>query len=448
MGMTEFTLKYGRGTVSFEIPEEQVLYEIMGRNMPALSDLAGAYREALRHPIDAPPLRELARPGEKAAILVSDITRGWQRNDLTLPILVETLNEAGVADEDITIVIAVGAHRTNTADEFVEICSAEVCHRVRVINHDARDPQSHVYLGKTSRGTEVSVNKIVKEVDRVILTGGVIYHYMVGYGGGRKSIMPGISSLETIQQCHMWAMAPEVGQAVNPNSESRRTRGNEAHEDMVEVAAFVNPDFLANVVVNLDGEIAGVFAGHWMTAWEEGCRLVDSMCGVEIEEEADIVIASGEGYPRDINLYQGSKIMDNARYAMKQGGVAVIVAECADMAEPPDFFQWFDYPDILSMEKALREDLTIAGWTALKQWVCHQKGSYVLLTGPENDALARKANCHPVTTIEEALEVAYRECGSAKPRITIMPQASNTFPILKKKQAGTNPGNPGSKPEE
>ena len=132
-----FTLKYGKGTVTFQIPEEQLLYEIKGRDRPAIEDLEGAYRHALDHPIDAPPLRELVRPGEQVAILVSDITRGWQKNNLTLPVLIEVLNEAGVPDPNITIVIAVGAHRGNTEEEFVELCSDEICHRVRVLNHDS-----------------------------------------------------------------------------------------------------------------------------------------------------------------------------------------------------------------------------------------------------------------------------------------------------------------------
>ncbi len=430
MANREFTLKYGKGTVTFQIPEEQLLYEIKGRDRPAIKDLEAAYRQALDHPIDAPPLRELVRPGERVAILVSDITRGWQKNNLTLPILIDVLNEAGVSDPDVTVVIAVGAHRANTKEEFVEICSDEVCHRVRVLNHNSEDEKSMVYFGKTSRGTEVSLNKIVKEVDRVILTGGSIYHYMVGYGGGRKSIMPGISSAKTISQCHSWALAPVVGQGVNPNSESTHTRGNEAHEDMVEVAAFVNADFLVNVVVNLEGEIAGIFAGNWMTAWEAANRLVDEMCAIEIEEEADIVIASGEGYPRDMNLYQGAKILNNAAHAMKKGGVAVVLAECSDMPEPPEYFQWFDHPDIVTMEKELRKNVTIAGWTALKALTCHEKGYYILLTMAENDELARKARCHPVTKIEDALEIAYKKCGKPKPTITVMPQASNTFPVL------------------
>jgi nickel-dependent lactate racemase len=431
MRFKSFTLRYGKGSVSFEIPQDQLLYEIRGKDYRALHDLESAYRDALEHPVDSPPLREVVKPGEKVAITVSDITRGWQRNDKTLPILIEALNEGGVPDENITVIIAVGGHRANTQEELMDICSEEVCHRVRVVNHDAWDMQNIVFLGRTSRGTEVSVNKIVKEVDKLILTGGVIHHYMMGYGGGRKSVLPGISSIETIQQNHMFAMSPELGSGINPLSAPKITRGNAAHEDMMEITALVRPDFIVNVVVNLDDEIAGVFAGNWVSAWLEATKLVDHIFGVEIEEEADIVIATAGGYPKDINLYQGAKPMDNARYAMKKGGVAVIVSECSDISEPAEFFEWFNYPSNFEMEKALRDDFTIAGWTALKELEAHAKGAYILLTGQENTDLAARARVHAVSSIEEAIAMAYKKCGVNRPKITVMPQAYNTFPILR-----------------
>jgi nickel-dependent lactate racemase len=125
------------------------------------------------------------------------------------------LNEAGLSDDQVSIVIGVGAHRLNTESEFIELCSENVCHRVRVVNHDAWDSKM-TYLGKTSRGTEVAVNPIVAKADRLILTGGVVYHYMAGFGGGRKSILPGASSLKTIQQNHLLAFTDKIGGGSNP----------------------------------------------------------------------------------------------------------------------------------------------------------------------------------------------------------------------------------------
>ena len=146
MSVRSFRLKYGKGEVDFDIPEDHLLYVLQGRNLEPPKDLASTYRQALDHPIDAPPLSQVVKPGDRVAITVSDITRGWQRNKDTLPLLVEYLNEAGVRDEDITVIIAVGAHRQNTAEEFVELCSNDVCHRVRVVNHNAWDTENIVHL--------------------------------------------------------------------------------------------------------------------------------------------------------------------------------------------------------------------------------------------------------------------------------------------------------------
>lgn len=431
--MQQFTLKYGRGTVNFEIPKEQLLEVVLGSDYPALEDLQGAYKYALEHPIDSPPLREIVKKGDKVAITVSDITRAWQKNYLTLPILINTLNEAGVPDENITIVIAVGGHRQNTEQEFIELCGQEVFYRVKIVNHDAWDTENMVYCGKTSRGTEVSINRIVAEADKVILTGGIIYHYMVGYGGGRKSIMPGVASIKTIQQSHLWSLGPDLGSGSNPMSVSKCTYGNEAHEDMTEVAAFAKPDFLINTVPNPAGDICGVFAGNWITAWVKGTQLVDEIYGIQIQEEADIVIATAGGYPKDINLYQTGKTMDNAYYALKKGGVAIILSECPDITEPQEFTQWFKYETIYDLEKALRANFTIPGWVAFREVECSQKGTFILLTKEENFEFAKKAKLIPVSNMEDALKIAYEKCGTANPKVTVMPQGANTFPILKDK---------------
>jgi nickel-dependent lactate racemase len=274
------------------------------------------------------------------AITVSDITRAWQKNASTLSLLIDYLNQAGVPDSKITVIIAVGNHRQNTETEFVEICSPAVCHRIKVVNHDTRDTANMVTLGKTSRGTEVSLNRIVVEADKVILTGGVIYHFMVGYGGGRKSVVPGVASLKTIQQNHLWSLSPTLGGGSSDYCQNRITKGNPQHEDMMEVAAFLRPHFLINVVMNYDDGVAAVFTGNWVSAWKEATRLVDDMSCVKIAEKADIVIASAGGYPRDISLYQSQKTLDNARYAAKKGGIIVIVAECPDITEPSEYFKW------------------------------------------------------------------------------------------------------------
>jgi nickel-dependent lactate racemase len=430
MSLRAFTLRYGKGSVSFKIPADQLLHELLGRSQPPVADLRAAYLGALDHPVDSAPLREVVRPGDSVAITVSDITRGWQRNADTLPFLLDYLNQAGVPDDKLTIIIAVGAHRKNTPEEFVELCGPQVCHRVRVVNHDSRDAANAVFLGRTRRGTPVEVSRLALEADKLLLTGGVIYHYMVGYGGGRKSVMPGICSDKTIQACHLWSLEPQAGAGRSRLAQSKITDGNPAHEDMMECASLVQPDFIVNVVPNLEGDICGIFAGNWVSAWRTATQLVDAMYGVEIQEKADIVIATAGGYPKDINLYQTTKTMDNAVHAARAGGVSVILSECPDIREPLEYFRWFDYPTIAEHDRALRVDYTIAGWCALiTREYCRQSPT-IMLTRPENFELARRAGLIPAATIDEALKMAYAICGKRDPSITVMPNGANTLPYL------------------
>jgi nickel-dependent lactate racemase len=203
---------------------------------------------------------------------------------------------------------------------------------------------------------------------------------------------------------------------------------------MMEIAALVRPDFLINIVPNLNGEIARVFAGNWASAWWQATRLVDDIFGVPIEKASDIVIATAGGYPKDINLYQSQKTIDNAWHAMKPNGAAIILAECPDIREPREFFDWFDHTDRLEMEKALRANYALAGWLAFHQFEYRDKGLIVLVTREENFRPAEKAQLHPVATIEEALRVAYAHCRTSKPSITVLPQGANTLPLLKQRR--------------
>jgi nickel-dependent lactate racemase len=230
----------------------------------------------------------------------------------------------------------------------------------------------------------------------------------------------------------MWAMEKTVGKGSNPLAANMKTIGNPAHEDMMEAAAFLKPDFIVNVVPNLDGDITGIFAGNWISAWQAATRMVDDIFGVAIQQQADIVIASAGGYPKDINLYQSQKTIDNAVYAMKPGGVVILLAECPDIKEPGEFFDWFNHPTFLEMEKAVRANFLISGWVAVRQLEYGQQGHIIMVTRKENVDLARRAGVQGVATMEEALMIAYETCGSSEPTITVMPQGANTFPILEK----------------
>jgi len=426
----EFELGLGKGTVRVSLPEKQVIDVIEGKPYEPIQDIEAAVKEALRNPIGTPPLKEIVKAGDKVAIIASDITRAWLKHDQFLPYLLNELNEAGIPDSDICLVVALGAHRYHTEQENINIYGQEVVNRIRIEQSCALDDSHYVDVGTTTRGVPVKINRHVMEADKVILTGGIIYHLMAGFGGGRKSIMPGVASYPTIQGNHSLCLHQEFGKGVNPACGSGKIEGNPMHEDMVEMAEMVNPAFLLNVMLTADGQFARFVAGHWFQAWEDGCKTVADIFGVPIKEKADMVIASAGGFPKDINLYQGSKTIDNALMACNENGVIILLMECADIAEPPDFSGWFNYQSLADRERALRDGFTVPGFIALKLGVLAQQIPQIVVTLPQNKEFIEKAGMYAVTTIEEALALAEEKLGRKDYSIIVMPHAANTVPIV------------------
>ncbi len=421
---------YGRDTISVPLPADKILYDIKGGHLPAITDIPAAVKAALAAPIGTPPLREVVRSGDKVAITVSDITRAWVQFDTFLPVLLDELNDCGVPDENITIIVALGAHRRNTGEELAVLCGEKVCHRVRMLQHDAHDKENLVYVGTTSRGVETHINKTIMAADKVILTGGIAFHLMAGFGGGRKGIMPGVSGYETIQGNHRYCLSAEIGKGLNPNCQSGRTVGNEMHEDMTEMAAMVNPAFLLHAVLTPEGRIGRFVAGHWLEAWEEGCRTVEATYGVPIADRADLVVASAGGFPKDINLYQSIKALDNAFMAVKPGGAIICFLECEDINEPPEYMEWLRYKDPLEFELAVRKKFTVPGYSAFRLKDMSKQVAIFGVTRPENFAVMREAGLRPVTNFDEAYDLARRIIGREDYTITVMTQAANTVPLL------------------
>jgi nickel-dependent lactate racemase len=173
-------------------------------------------------------------------------------------------------------------------------------------------------------------------------------------------------------------------------------------------------------------------AGHWYDAWREGCRTVEEIFGVPIAAQADVVLASSGGFPKDINLYQGSKTIDNAYLAAKPDGAIIVVMECRDIKEPPDFSGWFEYESLYDRELALRKGFTVPGFIALKLGLIAKQMPMIIVSLPENAAFIEKCGMIPATTIEEALAIAGKKLGRPDYSITVMPHAANTVPLLKK----------------
>ncbi len=432
--MAHFDLKYGKGTLGLDMADERLVHVIEGAPYEALDDIEGAVRQALDNPIGTAPLQVLVNAGETVCIVVSDITRAWLRYDLFLPAVVNYLNEAGIPDEDIFLLIAYGAHRLQTEAESRAEFGDEIVNRLRIEHSSGINPDSKfVHLGETAHGGPIEINELAVKADRVILTGAIMYHSMAGFGGGRKAVLPGISSYKAIQSNHCLCLGPNQGDGISEAAVSGNiSHTNLMHQDQMEHAAALDADFLINVVFNAEDKIAKLMCGHWDDAWHEGTELVDTIYGVPIDELADCVIVTSGGYPKDINLYQALKAQENAIKACKPGGVVIMLMELEDINEPSDFMKWFDIKDLYDREKALREGFTVPGFVALLFGEALERYHHILVTLEKNKVVENTLGLPIVTTIEEALDLGAKYLGTTDFTVTIMPQGSSTMPILNK----------------
>ncbi|KLU61318.1 hypothetical protein CEB3_c22580 [Peptococcaceae bacterium CEB3] len=423
-----FRLKYGDGFLTLPLKEENVVQVLEAREIQTLDDVPSEVNHILDHPIDSKPFNELFQRGDKVTIVVSDITRQVLLSEY-LPAVVDRLNRLGVSDADIVVLIATGTHRAQTEAEKEKILGRELFRRLAVLDHDC-DHSEMVSVGTTPRGTRVVVNRLVVE-RKVILTGAIVHHLMAGFGGGRKSIVPGVSSRRTIAENHLHSLDPEAERS-NPLIGVGALAGNPLHEDMVDCCRLVNPTFLINSIVHTNGTIARLVAGHWLTAWEEGCHWADEKYGVPIDRKADLVIASCGGYPKDISLYQGTKTLFNASLAVKPGGTVLMLAECREGAGADEFFGWSSPLKEGRLDPELRKNFTIPGYIFYAAVEAARKAQVVLLSTID-PKLVKPMGIFGVNSLEDALQSA----GVGKEQdIIVMPYGGATIPLFRSEKSG------------
>ncbi len=383
-----------------------------------LPEPESALLEALHDPIASPPLRELVQPGESICLLVNDSTR-VARSEFFLPFLIDELKEAGVRIEDIFLVFTNGTHRPLDKEEMESLVGHDVADHLAMFNHDSKDEKELVYLGETSFKTPVYVNEKVISADRRILTGSVVHHFFAGFGGGRKALIPGVAGFETIRKNH--SLLLEEG------AESGRLEGNPVHEDLLEAALMVGCDFLLNTVLDENKQILGIFAGDMIKAHLKACEMVQRTNGVALDRLADVVIASCGGYPKDINIYQAHKTLDNCARAMKPGGKMLLLAECTEGIGSAAYEQWASrYRTVEAVEAALRSNFMLGGHKAYTVAKLLQRGDVYLVSALPSD-LAEMLGFIPAGTLEEAVREIY---GNNQEQFTyVIPQGSITFPL-------------------
>jgi nickel-dependent lactate racemase len=318
------------------------------------------------------------------------------------------------------IVFSLGTHRAMTEAEMTEEVGAETAARVTMHNPDCYDESQFQFFGTTSRGTKVGFHKLVTEADHIICTGSIVHHFFSGYGGGRKAMLPGVAAYETIRHNHSMMF--------DPNAVIGRLDGNPVYLDQIEGVEMCRPSFLLNVVLDEDKRFLGVFAGDYIAAHKEACVFVDQVYGAEVKREADLVIASCGGFPKDINVYQLQKTMDNTWCAVREGGVIILLGECREGSGSAHYEQMMrECTTPERVEAALRSQFEIGAHKAYAVTRLMQKAQFILVSNMDPD-FARMLLFTPARSVEEALAMAYKTLGPA-PRITLMPMGALTVPL-------------------
>ncbi|MBT1071991.1 nickel-dependent lactate racemase [Pelotalea chapellei] len=417
-------LKYGSASFPLNLPS----HRLAGVIEPALDLPSTSPREIISRALDeCQAIIAGFNPGEKVVIVTSDITR-YTGSEIYLPLLVERLNRQGIPDKDIQVLIALGIHRSQTSHEHEKILGP-LYGRVKVIDHDCDDPRNLVVLGKTGNGIEVSINRRAVEADRLILTGVIGFHYFAGFGGGRKSVMPGIASRQACMASHFAVLNPLPGSGKNPLATTGTLENNPVHHAMLEACAMAKPAFIFNTVLSLDKRIIAAYAGHWQTAHEAGCRFYQKHFAYPVDSKADMVIVSCGGFPKDINFIQAHKSMEYASQALCDGGVMILLAECRDGFGNETFFNWFQHKRLDEFEAALRACYEINGQTAYSTLQKAQRFKVILVSRLSSHQV-ESMGMMPATSLDEALNMAEGMLPEGW-KVLVMPEGGSILPVCR-----------------
>ncbi|MFP4501782.1 MAG: nickel-dependent lactate racemase [Candidatus Hydrogenedentota bacterium] len=419
-------LPYGHGVLEAVPPPGVCLGVLDVADAPAVNNPGAALCEALANPIGTVEPLSIDRE-ERVTIIVSDAFRHTGIDQL-LPTLLDYLREAGATDQNIQFVFATGTHRPPTPDEQAQILGEEVFDRFKAcaFPHAPHDEAQLVEVGTTSRGTRVRLNRRVVESDRVIVTGAVVLHYFGGFGGGRKSILPGIAAADSIAMNHARNLHP-TDETLNPNVRIGAMEGNPVAEDMQEAADFCRCDLLVNTVLNRDGAIAGIYAGGLTEAHAAATRHAHRLFAVNIAELADLVIASA-GPAK--NWVQSHKALFNAYQAVRPEGRIVLAARTPEGYGGNKFAQWIGYGSRQAIIAELRQNAEINGQTALSTIGKARITTFITeLSGEEVAAMGGRKAPDLATAVTDAV-AELRAAGIAQPRYYVLPSAAYTVPFL------------------
>jgi len=357
----QILMNYGKTGLPIDFPDDWDITVIKKKPMPVLFDPEDAMNKALSNPVNSGYLGAEAIGCHTACILICDITRPVPNSDV-LPVVIRELLSAGLKFENITILIATGLHRPNEGDELRELVGDKwVLDNVRVLNHYARNDEDHKSLGTTKRGIPVKIDRRFVDADLRIVTGLVEPHFMAGYSGGRKLILPGIAHAETIMRFH------SAGMLEDPNAANCVLNGNPLHEEQLQVAEMLGDVLAVNVVIDDRRRLSFVNYGEIKASHLEAVKHLDKYAQVPIDRKFNTVVTSAAGYPLDKTYYQTIKGMVAAMDILVPGGDMFIVSECSEGMGSPEFVEAQTRLSALGAEEFLKSLLSKSS-ASIDEW--------------------------------------------------------------------------------
>jgi len=408
-------IDYGRDGLDIEVPDS---VQVMQMNAAAgLDRIEERLDQALSHPLGTPALRELARGRKNACIVIADITRPVP-NAIILPPMLRILEEEGIAREDITILVGTGLHRPNEGEELVQLVGAQIARDYRIVNHLARQRETLTHLGTTSGGAPIWIDTLYVEADLKIATSLIEPHLMAGYSGGRKAICPGLMGVDTMRVLH----GPKL--LGHPLACEGQIEGNPFHRQALEVAQRAGVDFTLNVAMNDRREITGIFCGDLEQAHAAGVRFVEQQNGAFIDEPADIVITSSAGLPLDLTFYQAIKGLTAVLPIVRDGGMILIAARCAEGLGSPEFEEMLlntSGPDEFSSRLEDPDFFAIDQWQLQELCKVLNKAEVAMYSEGIAPRFRDRVWVDVVSSVEEGLAAGLARCG-AEARIAVVPK--------------------------
>ena len=407
---------YGKGVQIVDVPDKNLMDVLVANELEHERHGADAVDYALENPIGAPKLSTLVTPGQKIAIITSDISRPLPSYDV-LPSVLRELESAGIPDEDITVVFALGSHRHQNEEESRHLVGDEVYDRVRCVDSD---PDDCILMGTSSNGTPFSITRTVAEADFRIALGNIEFHYFAGYSGGVKALMPGVSTPEAIQCNHSLMVSDDAC--------AGKLEGNPVREDLEEALNYCPIHYIVNAVLDEHKHIVYAVAGDVMKAHRVGCAYLDKMYRKPIPKRADIVLVSQGGAPKDANLYQTQKALDNSKHAVADGGTIILIGACNEGLGSAKFEEWLVGSETAhDMVVRIGKDFQLGGHKAAAIGMVLEHAQIDLVSEMDDD-FVRSIFLNPQPSAQKAFNEAMAKYG---PDATViaMPFGGATLPM-------------------